>query len=43
MAETNSPALARFRIILWTLVVVAALGATALFIFRPPTAPLVQG
>lgn len=40
MADSTSPALARFRIILWTLVVVAALGATALFIFRPPTAPL---
>jgi len=41
MADTSSsPALARFRIILWTLVVLAALGATALFIFRPPTAPL---
>lgn len=40
MADTTSPALARFRIILWTLVVIAALGATALFIFRPPTAPL---
>ena len=40
MAETNSRSLSRFRIILWTLVVVAALGATALFIFRPPTAPL---
>jgi len=40
MADSSSPALARFRIILWTLVVVAALGATALFIFRPPSAPL---
>jgi protein SCO1/2 len=40
MADTTSPALSRFRIILWTLVVVAALGATALFIFRPPSAPL---
>ncbi len=40
MADTTSPALARFRIILWTLVVIAALGATALFIFRPPSAPL---
>lgn len=40
MADTTSPALARFRTILWTLVVIAALGATALFIFRPPTAPL---
>lgn len=40
MAETNSLALSRFRIVLWTLVVIAALGATALFIFRPPAAPL---
>jgi len=40
MADTTSPALSRFRIILWTLVVLAALGAIALFIFRPPTAPL---
>lgn len=40
MAETNSAALARFRIILWALVVVAAVGATALFVFRPPQAPL---
>lgn len=40
MAETNSSALARFRTILWALVVVAAIGATALFIFRPPSNPL---
>ncbi|MDB5539401.1 MAG: hypothetical protein JWQ89_1128 [Devosia sp.] len=40
MAETSSPGLTRFRIILWTLVVVAALGATALFILRPPTSPI---
>lgn len=40
MAETTSPALARFRLILWALVVLAALAATALFFFRPPTAPL---
>ncbi len=40
MAETASPALQRFRLILWGLVVVAALGATALFILRPPTGPL---
>lgn len=35
-----SPALRRFRIILWSLVVVAALGATALFFLRPPVAPV---
>ena len=40
MAETASPALARFRLILWILVVVAALGATALFVLRPPAGPL---
>lgn len=41
MAETNSLALSRFRIILWTLVVVAALGATVLFFTRQgPSAPL---
>ena len=40
MAETASPALARFRIILWVLVALAALGATALFLLRPPTGPL---
>jgi protein SCO1/2 len=35
-----SPAVARFRIILWTLVVVAAVAATGLYIFRPPSAPV---
>ncbi len=35
-----SPAIARFRIILWTLVVVAAIGATALYVFRPPAQPV---
>lgn len=40
MAATTSPGLARFRLILWVLVAVAAIGATALFIFRPPTGPL---
>jgi protein SCO1 len=40
MAETNSPALSRFRIILWALVVLAAVGATVLFIVRPPASPL---
>ena len=32
-------ALSRFRMILWGLVVLAALGATALFIFAPPRSP----
>ncbi len=36
----TSPALNRFRLILWTLVVVAAIGATALFVLRPPPAPV---
>ena len=40
MAETTSPALARFRMILWALVVVAAVGATVLFVVRPPSNPL---
>jgi len=40
MAQTASPALRRVRIILWTLVVLAALAATALFVFRPPAGPL---
>ena len=35
-----SPAVARFRIILWTLVIVAAVAATALYFFRPPNAPV---
>jgi len=39
-----SPAgLSRFRTILWTLVVVAALGATALFFFMPPRNPASTG
>lgn len=40
MTDTPSPTLARFRMILWGLVIVAALGATALFVFRPPANPL---
>lgn len=40
MADTVSPALARFRLILWVLVAIAAVGATALFVVRPPQAPL---
>jgi len=39
-----SPAgLSRFRLILWGLVVVAALGATALFVFNPPRNPATTG
>jgi protein SCO1/2 len=37
---TTSPAVARFRIILWTLVVIAGIAATALYFFRPPNAPV---
>lgn len=40
MTDTSSPALARFRLILWGLVVVAALGATALFVLKPSAKPL---
>lgn len=40
MAEAASPGLARFRMILWGLVVVAAIGATLLFVLRPPQQPL---
>jgi protein SCO1/2 len=39
MPNAISPALKRFRMILWGLVVVAAIGATVLFIMRPPAAP----
>jgi protein SCO1/2 len=39
----TSTGLSRFRIALWTLVVVAALGATALFVFSPPRNPAVTG
>jgi protein SCO1/2 len=35
--------LSRFRMILWGLVVVAALGATALFVFAPPRNPATTG
>lgn len=37
---TNSKSLRTVRIILWSLVAVVALAATALFVFRPPTKPL---
>ncbi|HQZ11774.1 MAG TPA: SCO family protein [Devosia sp.] len=40
MAEAASPGLARFRMILWILVAVAALAATAIFVLRPPAGPL---
>ncbi len=35
-----SPAIVRFRIILWTVVVVAALAAVAIYILRPAGAPV---
>jgi protein SCO1/2 len=37
---TTSKALRNFRIVLWVLVAVAAIGATALYVFRPPQRPL---
>jgi protein SCO1/2 len=40
MNETTAPALRRTRMILWGLVAVAAIGATLLFVFRPPANPL---
>lgn len=42
MTETPSasPTLARIRLILWVLVVLAAIGATTLFLLRPPANPL---
>lgn len=40
MAEAASPGLARFRLILWVLVALAAIGATAIFVLRPPQGPL---
>lgn len=40
MAETSSRALQRFRMVLWILVAVAAIGATVLFVVRPPANPL---
>ena len=36
----TSKALRNFRIVLWALVAVAAIGATALYVFRPPQRPL---
>ena len=37
---TTSKTLRNFRIVLWALVVIAAVGATALYVFRPPQRPL---
>ncbi|MBU1306874.1 MAG: SCO family protein [Alphaproteobacteria bacterium] len=37
---STAKSLRTFRIILWTLVAVVALGATALYLFRPPARPL---
>lgn len=38
MSSTRN--LRTFRIILWSLVILVAVGATALYLFRPPTRPL---
>lgn len=40
MPENASVGLRRFRMILWGLVIVAAIGATLLFVLRPPANPL---
>ena len=40
MTEAVSAGLRRFRMILWGLVIVAAIGATLLFVLRPPANPL---
>lgn len=37
---TTNRALRNFRIVLWVLVAVAAIGATALYLFKPPQRPL---
>lgn len=37
---TANKTLRSFRIVLWVLVAVAAIGATALYVFRPPQRPL---
>ena len=36
----TSKSLRNFRIVLWVLVAVVAIGATAMFVFRPPARPL---
>lgn len=40
MTDTSNSSLRNFRIVLWALVVVVAIGATALYLLRPPTRPL---
>jgi protein SCO1/2 len=40
MTDTSNRTLRNFRIVLWALVVVVAIGATALYLFRPPARPL---
>lgn len=37
---TTAKSLRNFRIVLWALVAVVAIGATALYVFRPPSRPL---
>ena len=37
---TTTTSLRNFRIVLWVLVAVVAIGATALYLFRPPARPL---
>lgn len=40
MAQNSSKLLTRMRYILWGLVVVVGIGATALYVFRPPERPV---
>ncbi|GLQ54932.1 SCO family protein [Devosia nitrariae] len=40
MTDTSNRTLRNFRIVLWALVVVVAIGATALYLLRPPARPL---
>jgi len=40
MTDTPNRTLRNFRIVLWALVVVVAIGATALYLLRPPARPL---
>lgn len=39
MTQGSSTTLHRVRVVLWALVVLAGLGATAIYLFRPPPAP----
>lgn len=40
MTDTSDRTLRNFRIVLWALVAVVAIGATALYLLRPPARPL---